>query len=98
MTQDIKQRITDYLALDAKEKRIRESFDHPCRGNCSGWRQGYEKGQFVYADFARKLLICIETLEKINENELNSQRPGGSYSAAARLSYEALEKIGREEK
>lgn len=22
-----------------------DKFDHPCRGTCSGWQQGYEKGQ-----------------------------------------------------
>lgn len=26
-------------------KNIAEEFDHPCRQTCSGWKQGYEKGQ-----------------------------------------------------
>jgi hypothetical protein len=34
----------------------------------------------------------VEALEKINSEELSSQRPGGGFSMSARISYEALEK------
>lgn len=36
----------------------------------------------------------IEALKEINRQELSSQRPGGGYSPAARISYEALAKHG----
>lgn len=25
---------------------MKNGFDHPCRGTCSGWQQGYERGQY----------------------------------------------------
>lgn len=36
-----------------------------------------------------------KALEQINKEELNAQRPGGSYSRAATLSYEILKKYGK---
>ena len=33
-----------------------------------------------------------EALEKINQNELNSMRPGGGHSNSAKISYETLKK------
>lgn len=39
------------------------------------------------------LSVAKDYLEKINNEELNSQRPGGGYSKSATLSYEALEKL-----
>jgi hypothetical protein len=26
------------------DKKLDEMFDHPCKGTCSGWQQGYDKG------------------------------------------------------
>lgn len=28
-----------------------EKFDHPCKGTCSGWQQGFEKGQKAFQNF-----------------------------------------------
>lgn len=39
------------------------------------------------------LKVALEALEKINKEELNSQRPGRSYSKSSTLSFEALAKI-----
>jgi hypothetical protein len=40
-----------------------------------------------------KLELAIAALEQINQEELNSQRPGGGYSKSAKISYDALEKL-----
>lgn len=39
------------------------------------------------------LATCVVALEKINEEELRSQRPGGGHSRSAMISYETLKKI-----
>jgi uncharacterized coiled-coil protein SlyX len=40
-----------------------------------------------------KLTIVVDALKKINKEELNSQRPGGSHSVSARISYDTLKKL-----
>lgn len=40
-----------------------------------------------------KLDLAIEALKKINQEELNSQRPGGGYTTSARISYQALQEL-----
>lgn len=44
----------------------------------------------LQAEQARSLKL-LEALKKINEEELNGQRPGGSHSRSATLSYEAIQ-------
>ena len=39
------------------------------------------------------LIEVRHVMKAINDEELNSQRPGGTYSKSARLSYEALTKL-----
>ncbi len=31
--------------MNKKDPLFEAGFDHPCRGTCSGWQQGYERGQ-----------------------------------------------------
>lgn len=51
------------------------------------------KAETELSDLKTKLAIAIEALEKVNKEELNSQRPGGGHSKSATISYEALNKI-----
>lgn len=45
-----------------------KDFDHPCRGSCSGWRQGYEKGGVK----AQEQIECLKlALEKCREQRNN---------------------------
>lgn len=44
----------------------------------------------LQAEQARSLKL-LEALKKINEEELNGQRPGGSHGRSATLSYEAIQ-------
>ncbi|TXH09408.1 MAG: hypothetical protein E6R04_08205 [Spirochaetes bacterium] len=37
-----------------------DSFDHPCKETCSGWKQGYEKGQAHEKEKSKGLLQALE--------------------------------------
>lgn len=52
----------------------------------------------LLAEVRADLDVAIEALKKINETELNSQRPGGGYSTSARISYETLARLTKEQK
>jgi hypothetical protein len=39
-------------------------------------------------------MAMVNALKQINQEELNSQRPGGGHSRSATLSYEALKLVG----
>jgi hypothetical protein len=60
-------RLTEYLEL--AEKPINK-LDHPCRQTCSGWKQGFEKGQIsgLGPAMARALIMAIEQLEKVSHS------------------------------
>lgn len=43
---------------------------------------------------ADKYDLAVQALKKINEQELNSQRPGGGHSISATISYDTLKTLG----
>jgi len=54
------------------------------------FKAGFDAAIKAVSDREKKL---VEALEKINREELNSQRPGGGYSNSAKISYEALKEF-----
>jgi len=47
-------------------------FEHPCKETCSGWEQGYERGQSDERKRAANLIAAIEDLR----NEFNCYSTG----------------------
>ena len=53
------------------DKIMEAGFDHPCRQTCSGWKQGYERGQYETEklkaskelNFREQTLITIKEIE-----------------------------------
>ena len=43
------------------DKIMEAGFDHPCRQTCSGWKQGFERGQM---EANKKLRIAVKAMEK----------------------------------
>jgi hypothetical protein len=63
----------------------------------SGLIEDYEDYNDEMELLRKKLSLALWALKKINEEELNSQRPGGGYSSVAKLSYNVINKIARME-
>lgn len=36
-----------------EEALLKAGFDHPCKQTCSGWKQGYERGQSELAELRK---------------------------------------------
>jgi len=46
------------------QKLMAKGFDHPCRGTCSGWEQGRQRGQYESDENLKHLLRSVAYLAK----------------------------------
>lgn len=54
---------------DPKHEPIYEAgFDHPCKQTCSGWKQGFERGQFDLKEIVGQHAVYKIALESIARN------------------------------
>ena len=78
-------------SLDELRDKLAEEYHGLERGNWGpDFAAGWDAAIKAVSDREKKL---VEALEKINREELNSQRPGGGYSNSAKISYEALKEF-----
>ena len=50
------------------DKILAGGFDHPCRQTCSGWQQGFDRGQFDLKDKIEEHEVYKLALESIQRN------------------------------
>jgi hypothetical protein len=79
---------TYYMNDDAPRLSGKDCLVH---GYKAGWNTALQSSEVT--KLREENRIMREALKQINDEELNSQRPGGGYSKSAALSYEALEKV-----
>lgn len=53
----------------ANDRILEKGFDHPCRQTCSGWKQGFERGQFDERRRAEKLVEALREISKLETDE-----------------------------
>jgi RNA:NAD 2'-phosphotransferase (TPT1/KptA family) len=88
---------------------MKNEFDHPCRETCSGWQQGWERGNSDTINAFEKerdrlqeqLKIAVEALENIgafhlSEKEIRACGDDG-FLSDAQIARQALKEIKGEE-
>lgn len=48
--------------------KINETLDHPCKGTCSGWQQGYDRGISHFKNSQNEVIKRINDLVKENDD------------------------------
>jgi hypothetical protein len=93
------------VASELDKILMSQGFDHPCRETCSGWKQGYERGQFdlrvELAAVKKENAALREALEHYadEENWTDIENNGGRIIYwSGKIARDVLEKFPKENK